>query len=59
MHVVIAKPLRTLGSSPEGVLLRDVHEQAGAELLRARMLPIHVSITTQNEEDPYKGVAEG
>jgi hypothetical protein len=25
MHVVIAKPLRTLGSKPEGMLLRDMH----------------------------------
>ncbi|CAH2408996.1 hypothetical protein MES5069_750019 [Mesorhizobium escarrei] len=25
MHVVIAKPLHTLGSGPEGMLLRDMH----------------------------------
>ncbi|CAH2405759.1 hypothetical protein MES5069_490062 [Mesorhizobium escarrei] len=43
MHVVIAKPLHTLGSRPEGMLLRDMHYIRRAPLLalcRQRLTPV-------------------
>ncbi|SIT56456.1 hypothetical protein BQ8794_290066 [Mesorhizobium prunaredense] len=36
-----------------------MYGRAGAELPSARMLPIHVLNHHTNEEDSYKGLAEG